>query len=254
MHCISLWTQKKTSCFVSDLTACYKASSQLKYYHSNLWGQFLFVEIQFLLAEVGHYLTFDCQVTLPAERQLLLLLQGKTPWERSSSKHLLFCSFISFMFELFSPLALGFSLVNRWSSQGINQTQCSSGWALGFAPDWVMMVDIEPSGSRELRPHQCCWHLVQSSRNTWLLGCGQRLTVLSVFCISVWCGLFFTLFVLAAVTVKEYIQLEKRQFLLGQWRRLTLLWWCFPLTMHYPVTVVSQALLSSLWWMALCVP
>ena len=56
---------------------------------------------------------------------------------------------IYFVFvRLFSSSgSLFLSLVNSWRSQGINQTQCSSGWVLGFAPDWVMMVDIEPSGS-----------------------------------------------------------------------------------------------------------
>lgn len=28
----------------------------------------------------------------------------------------------------------------------MNQTLRSSGWVLGFAPDWVMMGDIVPSG------------------------------------------------------------------------------------------------------------
>lgn len=37
--------------------------------------------------------------------------------------------------------------LNTHSLLGINQTLCSSGWVLRFAPVWVMMVDIVPSGS-----------------------------------------------------------------------------------------------------------
>lgn len=68
--------------------------------------------------------------------------------------------------------SLFFSLVNRWSSEGINQTHCSSGWALGFAPDWVMLVDIEPSGS-----HWCCWCFLLSSVFLWCCCSGLFLTL-----------------------------------------------------------------------------
>lgn len=63
-------TSSAFSPFIRSLTGTQigrcRASFQLKYYHSNLFGGFLFVETQFFLAEVGHNLATRCQVSLPA--------------------------------------------------------------------------------------------------------------------------------------------------------------------------------------------
>lgn len=201
-------------------TGCCRASFELKYYHSNLCVGLLFVE-PFCLAEVGHVFTSHCQVSLSAWRQLLLLLPGKFQ-------------------EKIVPL-------NTHSFLGMNQTLRSSGWVLGFAPDWVMMGDIVPSGFH-------CFGLAGAA-DVWLrlpekYGCssvGSVWRFLWKFCISGVCQiLFFTLsqfwphHTTHAYNIRPH-QTERRRVLSGQWRTFTSPWgFFFLLTPFSPHNALSR--------------
>lgn len=136
-----------------------RASFQWKYHHRNLCIGFLNSVCQGL-DKTSHPTATSLLLLSPYGQ--LMLFSGEKPHEDRVllNPHL----FPSPLWLFSSSGALFLSLANSERSRGINQTHCSSGRVLGFAPDWVMVVDVEPSGSQRSGLAGSCWRLVEASK------------------------------------------------------------------------------------------